>query len=275
MRVLVIGKAKTGTTALVHLIKHAMAPCGLVMEPKSILEFGRESQEKSGNEAIKIIYEHFIDRQRHLNAIVHGEFGFPVDKVVFITRDVRDEMISRLMYFAKPMRNQGLPKDSPEEKWAQWIELLEEKEQKPQEISFKCLCDRFKAIFDVDVWSNITRMQENVRYENFRNKAVARHKIVVAYEDMITGQMDELESYLGVTLPSDMSSVNLGSFGYTKRSGTAGNWRTFFTEEDVEILRPHIGAKLDDARYQDWALNPQSGLNPDDYSRYVARLALG
>src|SRR3546814_1135138 len=54
VRVLVIGKAKTGTTALVHLIKHAIEPCGLVMEPKSILEFGCESLENNGNEAIKI-----------------------------------------------------------------------------------------------------------------------------------------------------------------------------------------------------------------------------
>lgn len=275
MRVLVIGKAKTGTTALVHLIKHAIEPCGLVMEPKSILEFGHESLKNNGNESIKIIYEHFIHRQRHLNAIVHGEFGFPVDKVVFITRDVRDEMISRLLYFAKPMRNQGLPKDSPAEKWAQWIELLEEKEQRPGDISFRFLCDRFKAIFDMDIWANVTRMQESVRYENFRNKGVAREKIVVTYEDMVAGRMTDLGSYLGVALPSDMSNVNLGPFGYTKRSGTSGNWRAFFTEEDVKILRPLIGAKLDDARYQDWALSPQLALNPDDYSRYVARLALG
>src|SRR3546814_17918446 len=83
--------------------------------------------------------------------------------------------------------------------------------------------------------------------------------------------MTDLESYLGVTLPSDMSSVNLGPFGYTKRSGASGNWRAFFTEEDVKILRPLIGAKLDDARYQDWALSPQSALNPDDYSRSEKR----
>src|SRR3546814_16547313 len=69
---------------------------------------------------------------------------------------------------------------------------------------------------------------------------------------MVAGRMTDLESYLGVTLPSDMSSVNLGPFGYTKRSGASGNWRAFFTEEDVKILRPLIGAKLDDARYQDW-----------------------
>lgn len=275
MRVLVIGKAKTGTTALVHLIKQAMDPCGLVMEPKSVLEFGRDSIGSAGNEAIKIIYEHFLGRQRHLNAIVHAEFGFPVDKVVFITRDIRDEMISRLMYFAKPMRNQGLPKDSPEEKWGRWIRLLEEKEQNPQNISFKALCDRFKTIFGVDVWSNITRMQDNIRYETFRNKTVGRDKIIVAYEDMVAGKMKDLESYLGVAIQSDMSSVNLGPFGYTKRTGTAGNWRSFLTEEDVEILQPLVGEKLDDARYQDWTLSPQSGLNPDDYSRYVARLALG
>src|SRR3546814_2646463 len=95
----------------------------------------------------------------------------------------------------------------------------------------------------MDVWANITRMQESVRYESFRNKGVAREKIVVAYEDMVAGRMTDLESYLGVTLPSDMSSVNLGPFGYTKRSGASGNWRAFFTEEDVKILRPLIGAK--------------------------------
>lgn len=275
MRVLVIGKAKTGTTALAHLIKQAIEPCGLVMEPKSVLEFGRESLENPGNETIKIIYEHFIDHQRHLNAIVHGEFGFPVHKVVFITRDVRDEMISRLMYFAKPMRNQGLPKDSPEEKWGLWIQLLEEKERRPRDISFRHLCDRFKAIFGMDVWANITRMQENVRYENFRSKSVAREKFVIAYEDMVTGRLDGLEAYLGVPLLSDMTTLNLGPFGYTKRSGSSDNWRAFFTEEDVEILRPHITSKLDDARYNDWTLRPRESLNPDDYSRYVARLALG
>src|SRR3546814_10145388 len=115
-------------------------------------------------------------------AYVSVDFGFPVNSVVFITRDVRDEMISRLLYFAKPMRNQGLPKDSPAEKCAQWIELLEEKERRPREISFRFLCDRFKAIFDMDVWANITRMQESVRYESFRNKGASREKIVVHYE---------------------------------------------------------------------------------------------
>src|SRR3546814_14895879 len=92
---------------------------------------------------------------------------------------------------------------------------------------------------------------------------------------MVAGRMTDLESYLGVTLPSDMSSVNLGPFGYTKRSGASGNWRAFFTEEDVKILRPLIGAKLDDARYQDWALSTQSAPNPADYSSYLVRLGLG
>src|SRR3546814_20724759 len=133
------------------------------MEPKSILEFGRESLENNGNEAIKIIYEHFIDHQRHLNAIVHGKFGFPVNKVVFITRDVRDEMISRLLYFAQPMRNHGRPKDSPAEKFAQSVELLEDKERRARDISFWFLCVLFKAIFEVEVRATNTRMTEGVR----------------------------------------------------------------------------------------------------------------
>src|SRR3546814_18049498 len=130
--------------------------------------------------------------------------------------------------------------------WSSDVCSSDLKERRPRDISFRFLCDRIKAIFDMNVWANITRMQESVRYESFRNKGVAREKIVVAYEDMVAGRMTDLESYLGVTLPSDMSSVNLGPFGYTKRSGASGNWRAFFTYEDVKILRPLIGAKLDE-----------------------------
>src|SRR3546814_21149841 len=119
----------------------------------------------------------------------------------------------------------------------------------------------------MDVWANITRMQESVRYESFRNKGVAREKIVVAYEDMVAGRMTDLESYPGVTLPSDMSSVNLGPFGYTKRSGASGNWRAVFPEEDVKILRLLIGDTLDDALYHDWAHSPQPAPKPDYKTR--------
>jgi hypothetical protein len=118
-------------------------------------------------------------------------------------------------------------------------------------------------------------MRDNVEYENFRNKSVARDRIVLAYEDMVEGRLHELESYLDMEIQSDTSNVDLGPFAYTKRTGTAGNWKAFFTEEDVAVLRPLIESKLGDARYRDWSLSPQSSLNPDDYSRYVARLALG
>src|SRR3546814_18811777 len=118
-------------------------------------------------------------------------------------------MISRLLYFAKPMRNQGLPKDSPAEKWAQWIELLEEKERRPRDISFRFLCDRFKAIFDMAVWANITSMQASVRSESFRNKGVARAKIVVAYGDMEAGRLTKLEDSPGGTFTSDMYNVDI------------------------------------------------------------------
>lgn len=273
MRVLVVGKAKTGTTALVSLVKGALEPCHLVMEPKSVLDFGPASQTETGNEAIKILYEHYRGRLRHLDAIVHAEFGFPVDKVVFIARDVRDEMVSKLLYHAKVARDDKVVTDPTV--FAEWVGVLEQKEHDPTALSFHDLCLRFHELFGVDMWARITNMDEKVWYERYIAEGVDRDRIVVRYEDMVVGNNDALAEYLGVPLTSDMSSVDLGQYGHTIRSGKSGNWRSVFTPADVDVLRPMLREALPGPLYDDWELDPEPRLDPDEYSGYVRRISLG
>jgi hypothetical protein len=272
MRVLVVGKAKTGTTALVSLVKGALDPCHLVMEPRSVLDFGPDSNAGTGNEAIKILYEHFRDRPRHLDAIVHAEFGFPVDKVVFISRDVRDEMVSKLLYHAKIARDDKLVTDPTV--FAEWVGVLEQKEHDPAGITFHELCRRFHELFGIDLWARITDMDEKARYEHYITEGVERDRFVMPYEDMVVGNNAALADYLGVPLTSDMSSVDLGQYGHTIRSGKAGNWRSVFTPADVELLRPMLRDALPGPLYDDWELHPDTRLDPDEYSGYVRRISM-
>lgn len=272
-RVLVVGKAKTGTTALVSLIKGALEPCHLVMEPKSVLDFASASRARTGNEAIKIVYEHFRDRLRHLDAIVHAEFGFPVDKVVFITRDIRDEMISKLLYHAKIARDDGHASDPTV--FAEWVGVLEQKESDPAGVSFHDLCLRFHELFGIDLWARLTDMTAANSYARYITEGVKRDRFVIRYEDMVVGRHEGLAEYLGVPLATDMSSVELGQYGHTIRSGKAGNWRSVFTPADVGLLRPVLRAALPDPRYDDWDLDAEPRLARAEFSAYVRRISMG
>lgn len=274
MRALIIGLAKTGTTALMSLVRQGMDPCNLVMEPQSVLTFGPRSLEDRDDEVIKIVYEHWREKWRHLDALVHAEFEFPIDRVVFTTRDVRDQMVSKLLYHAKIARAAGaLRAPSGEEQLTQWVRVLEEKERRPSSISFTEMCQRFQDIIGIDIWSAVTNIEAVARYEGYIRTQVERDHYVIAYEKMVQDETGGLADYLGFSLPTRLEAVDLGGFGYTKRSARAGNWRSWFTEQDVNTLRPIVGEWLNDDIYDDWTLTPDINLSPDECSRYVRRIA--
>jgi hypothetical protein len=273
MRVLVVGKAKTGTTALVSLIRQSLEPCDLVMEPGSVLVFAEQSRARTGNEAIKILWEHFAGRRRHLDAIVHAEFGFPVDKVVFITRDARDEMVSKLLYHAKIARDDGLIPEPRAQVAARWLDALRAKERDPGSISFRGLCRIFESLYGIDLWARVTDIADKRRFENYIHDGVERDRLVLPYEDLVGDRTGALSDYLGVPMAGRVAEVDLGRFGHTRRSGRAGNWRSFFTAEDVEILRPLLGQMLPGPLYRDWELDPEPAIEPAEVSGYVARIA--
>lgn len=274
MRVLVVGLAKTGTTALMSLIRQGLENCNLVMEPHSVLNFGPRSLKQDGNEVIKVVYEHWQQKTRHLDAIVHAEFGFPVDRVVFITRDVRDQMVSKLLYHAKIAHAAGVF-DGPagKAKLARWVSALEEKERDPSAVSFADLCHQFKGIVNADIWTAVTNIEAVAKYQQYIATGLTRDHHVLTYEKMILDQTADLAGYLGFALPGNLDAVELRGFDYTKRTARSGNWRTWFTEQDVATLRPMVREWLKDDIYDDWELTPDAVLNPEECSRYVFRIA--
>lgn len=273
MRVLVVGKAKTGTTALASLIRQSLDDCQLVMEPASVLAFASKIPAGDGNVVIKILWEHFRNRRRHLDAIVHGEFGFTVDKVVFISRDARDEMVSKLLYHAKIARDDKLTPEPREQVTARWVQALQAKERNPAGLSLHGLCRIFESLYGIDLWARLTDIRDKRDFETYIRHGVDRDRHVLAYEDMVADRTGGLADYLGRPVTAPVAQVDLGQFGHTRRSGRAANWRAFLTEEDVEILRPLLSQMLAGDQYQDWKLDLQPRLDPAEISQYVARIA--
>lgn len=273
MRVLVVGKAKTGTTALVSLIRQSLSPCDLVMEPSSALALAKRAGDGDGNQAIKILWEHFRCRRRLLDAIVHAELGFEVDKVVFISRDARDEMVSKLLYHAKIARDDKLIPEPRELVTARWVQALQAKERDPASVSLRELCRTFESLYGIDLWARLTDVADKRDFEAYIHGVSDRDSYVLAYEDMVADRTAGLADYLGTPVTVPTAEVDLGRFGHTRRSGRAANWRTFFTREDVEILRPLLSQMLPGEQYRDWELAGQPRLDPAEVSQYVARIA--
>ncbi|MEL6569296.1 MAG: hypothetical protein AAFQ22_12830 [Pseudomonadota bacterium] len=266
---LVIGKAKTGTTALAHLIQSETGSSVLHMEPKGIREILPALPEDDGYLS-KIIFEHFRGRFRHLNAIIHNELYAQYDKVVFIRRDIRDEMVSRLLYLAKIIA----PGNHPESAWREWIDVLREKERSPGSLSFREMCEKFQSIFGPNAWRDITNLHTDTEREfnNFISNSIKRDHAVVQYEDLIDNNIDGLMEYFGHTFSGTMADVELGKFAYTKRSGQYGGWRSFFLSQDVDDIRSILDRKGLD-RFDDWDLEAAEALNPSDFSQYVIRMS--
>lgn len=273
MRVLIVGKAKTGTTALTSLIRQALVPSDLSMEPRSAFELLPFCEGGSEHQVVKILWEHYRNRWRHLDAIVHGELGFDIDRVVFISRDVRDEMISKLLYHAKIAKDDGLIPGGDPAVVAAWVEVLRRKEQDPGGTSFFRLCREFEALYEIpDLWARITNLLEKQHFERYIHDGVGRDSLTISYDDLVAGRVGALEEYLGMPLSRDVASVDLGEWSHTKRSATTDNWRRFFVDEDVDILRPLVSQMLPDPRYHDWDLEDVRTLPSHDYSEYVTKI---
>lgn len=269
MNILVVGKAKTGTTIVSKSIEKSMPgqPARYYLEPKSIADLDAIANDDAGIRVIKIIYEHWAV-QPELRRQLEGSPGqIAFDKVVFIVRDIRDEMISRLMYIIFPLiRRGGVRKQSLKH----WVSALKSKEREPQAQSFVGLCRRFNEIFDSDFLTAFLRneAQELLDYLDVIERS-PHDKCVIKYEDFIQENMDALESHLGFPVAQ---TDQLDGLERTRRSRSHNNWKSVFTDEDVDFFKDALGRQLEQSGYNDWALVPAGRLASEHYSDYVKGL---
>lgn len=275
MNVLLIGRAKTGTTAAAKAIASALPNCEFVMEPKDLAAVKELILEPKGwfqrmgrapeHRVIKIIYEHWRQHREDLEALVRNQTAIQLDRIVCMVRDPRDEFISRLHYRLYSQLTHH-PETAPEAV-DRWIELMRQKERDPQSLAALDMWVAYENIFRPG-----SRLRRSVPRDQGYLDFLQRHadtSLCLSYERFVEGAWDPWARYLGFRPLSAEVGPELQR---VVRTRGAGQWKRFFTEQDVRDCRAALGRSMEGLGYTDWTLTPVTALDPAEHSGYLERL---
>lgn len=274
MRILIYGLAKSGTTAL-----HIKIKAGMEAHFKSDITEVFESVRREGNTLYKRddskfeLTEHTLVKS--LLPAVDGKGASPesilsdyadFDKKIFIARDPRDRWISAFFYRWYHMHNPN------KEEFERAHRLTEYKEQHPSDIPFYSLFSTKPS--RNDSWAT-RQLELHEKVKGFLTKAKEQDWFVLKYEDLMDGNLNELEKYLGLSLSEE--NKNDQRFSHVARSKKHGNWRRWFTEDDVEFYQPVFNDYLEFVGYdiKDWKLMRADHLPAQEGSAYMYKLFHG
>jgi hypothetical protein len=248
MKILIIGQAKSGTTALYHALKQSLSgKYTSLFEPKSYL-----ANDGDQFTLAKVLINEFVNIDDFDN----------FDKKILIVRDPRDNLVSLLLY---AIYDQKFITDDNKVNF--FIDKLEKKQINPASIS---LIDLFKVLSDLsdkDLLELFTQRYQagllfDTHYQNY---------FVYKYEDFVTCRFSSLEEYLGFKL--NFNGKVEEALGRVTRTKGSGDWRNWFTQQDVKYFSPIYHDYLVKYGYDlEWKLNPEPKILPEHSTVYVKGL---
>lgn len=246
-RILITGIGKSGSTALFYSILKAL--------PENTVQlFEPETSKKALPDEIMppALVKSFIPFSENFSSF---------EKKILLVRDPRDNLISLLLY--KPYNIIGKFFPGEKEKAISlvraFIEQVEKKEKGLEGIPVKQLAE----MLDISPEKRMALVRE------YFDKHPDCH--VFRYEDYIDGKMENLENFLGLDLENGAGIPS--NFERVARSKKYGNWRNWFTPEDVEFYRPMMKSYMDRFGYADeWELASQPEMDPEIGSRYTVKI---
>jgi len=256
MNILIAGHAKTGTTGLLHLIASSSGqPRKIIFEPR---ECPPEAKQAHGNFIAKVI----IRADVNLASFSH------FDRKVVIIRDPRDRFISSLLY--SQFHDSYL---LDEGRVRAVRECLEEKERRPSAISIRGILEVMGAASDKPDAASVylKGFEGSLKRFDAYIASIADH-LLYKYEDFVSGNYAALEGYLGCEMTGKAEVP--AALGRVVRTKSYGDWRNWFTEEDVQEYRPMLMPGIEKYGYDpdDWALNVAPSIEREHCSGYFMRL---
>jgi hypothetical protein len=256
MKILVAGLAKTGTTGLLYLIINSLG------EKPRILFEPKVSPENLVQETNDIVAKVLIGPD--LNYLSFSGF----DKKITIVRDFRDQIISALLY-SQFHANYLHDKKSVKEV----CKVLEAKEKKPSTVSIRDILSVIEKVSGKSVTfsDHLDRTQNFIKLFDEYAESIT-DGFIYKYEEFVSKNYSGLESFLGFSLSGSPKVPEM--FSRVIRTKSSGNWRNWFTHEDVRNYKPILDPWLEKYTYdpEDWSLNPDPLIFPDHCSKYFMRL---
>jgi hypothetical protein len=253
MKTLIVGIARSGTSALYFKLKQALPEITWCLyEPPC---FDPSDPGGSPNVLAKIV----IGPPDEFDYTSFRGF----DKKIMIVRDPRDIVVSRVLY--GPCATEAFRRDKA--KIAVFTRALQCKEADPGSISVLDLIELFRHLVGRN-WPG----QPSTLFD----MALDFHRanddfLVFKYEDFIAGRYAAIEDYLGIGLPGGDADVT-AQYEHVVRTKAANDWKNWFTADDVEYFRPYLAPFMCAYGYpDDWTLAAEPHISPEHGSEFVRR----
>ncbi len=266
MKILVLGTGKSGTTALVYKMAGGLPNCLAFSGGRP----GKYTGDYTGdyeNAVYKHTYEERKGKDFDLFKKHLAEAHY--DRNVWIARDPRDVAVSRMLY--RWHRGYKGRKDQ----YRAYLDLILRKEQEPRSVSFHAIC-RYAGHKSWPITTEEVLEKERVRYEAMLAfvKSLDSEWFLFKYEDMLGGNLATLDNYLGFEIRGDAEIPGSKVKAKVIRKKATGDWRDWFTEEDVELFKPVYLPYMAFLGYNctDWALSLNPRIEPEYSSKYVKSL---
>lgn len=184
----------------------------------------------------------------------------PFDRHLMIVRDPRDTLLSVALFYPVLAINQGVDHTEVE----RVVELLRKKEEDPRSVDFLEVFQLVHAIMGRDLRPGRVPMR---RFRSAITHADSFAPHIVQYERLIRDDLTDVSEYLGFEVHN---TAPKGTAALVMRSGSDAEWRDWFTERDVEALRPALRPYMERFGYaDDWALPEHPEIEPSKGSDYV------
>jgi len=262
MKIMILGLGKSGTTALLYKLAAGLPGC-------QVFSGGRPG--KYVGDYKNAVYKHTYEERKGKGFDLYREHlnKEHYDRKVWIARDPRDVAVSRMLY----RWNRGCI--GHKKQFRAHLELVKKKEANPRSVSFHEIC-RYTGRDDWpgDIQSVID--EEKIRYKNMYDFArkLGNDWFCFSYEDMLNRNFGALNDYLGFGVQDSTEVPDSTWKSRVVRKKASGDWRNWFTEEDIELFKPAYLPYMDLMGYDsdDWAISSNPVIEPEYASAYMQSL---
>jgi hypothetical protein len=262
MKIIILGTGKSGTTALLFKVASGLPNC-------QAFSGGRPGKYVGNYE--NAVYKHTYEERKGKDFELYRKHlqREHYDRKIWMARDPRDVAVSRMLY----RWHRGFLKH-----WRQYrahLELVLKKEQDPGSIPFHEIC-RYTGHNGWPISTQEVIAEERIRYEKMVRfvKSLGSEWFLFKFEDMVRKNFDALNNYLG--FPVTTGAEVPVSTGKAKviRKKSIGDWRHWFTKEDIELFKPVYQPYMELIGYpgDDWDLSTAQVIEPEYSSLYIKRL---
>jgi hypothetical protein len=263
MKIFILGTGKSGTTALVYKVAGGLPNC-------QAFSGGRPGKYLGDYE--NAVYKHTYEESKGKNFELYLDHLKEVhyDRKIWMARDPRDVAVSRMLYrWQKGNKGQ-------KDQYHTHLNLVLKKEADPRSVSFSEIY-RHARFNDWPLSMEDVFEEEQVRYQQMYDfvKLLGDDWFFFTYENMVAKNFDALNEYLGYSVAADANVPQSTGKAKVIRKKSTGDWRHWFTEKDIRLLKPAYTAYMELIGYdcEDWNLAENPLIEPQFSSVYMKNLA--